>query len=98
MYYSISNKNLGEDDSNLIREIEIKKKQIEYKQKELLVLRKKKFDNCKLRHSMEDSIEFYINSLRCNEKFIIQQQHELDKREVRMKQKEYILHRIKDCI
>lgn len=94
MYYSISNKNLGEDDSNLIREIEIKKKQIEYKQKELLVLRKKKFDNCKLRHSMEDSIEFYINSLRCNEKFIIQQQHELDKREVRMKQKEYILHRI----
>ena len=94
MYYSISNKNLGEDDSNLLREIEIKKKQIEYKQKELLVLRKKKFDNCKLRHSMEDSIEFYINSLRCNEKFIIQQQHELDKREVRMKQKEYILHRI----
>lgn len=94
MYYNISNKNLREDDFNLLEEIEFKKKQIEYKLKELLVLKKRKFDNCKLKNSMKNFIEFYINSLRNNEKLIIQQHHELDKREFRMKEKEYILHRI----
>ena len=78
-----------EDEYYLMREIAIKRKQIENKQKELMLLRKKQYDNFNINKSIQTAIDSYITSLRSNEYFLTKQQIEINKREQWIQKKEY---------
>lgn len=91
---SSSKLNQEEDEYYIMREIEIKRKQIDNKHKELLLLRKKQFDNFNINKSIQTAIDSYITSLRSNEKYLIKQQFEINKREQRLQKKEYVLNKV----
>ena len=83
-----------EDEYYLMREIAIKRKQIENKQKELMLLRKKQYDNFNINKSIQTAIDSYITSLRSNEYFLTKQQIEINKREQWIQKKEYVLNKV----
>lgn len=83
-----------EDEYYLMREIAIKRKQIDNKQKELMLLRKKQYDNFNINKSIQTAIDSYITSLRSNENFLTKQQLEINKREQWIQKKEYVLNKV----